>query len=71
MYYRWRASLEEVNGMETVLEIPATGVALSEPLAAPAESLPLWLATQLKWPAQLWRISGPAIPGSYRAWSGS
>jgi hypothetical protein len=39
MYRRRRPSLEEVNGMETVLEIPATDVALSEPLAAPAESL--------------------------------
>lgn len=39
MYRHRRASLEEVNGVETVLEIAATEVALSELLAAPAESL--------------------------------
>ena len=39
MYRQRCASLEKVNGAETVLEIPATNVALSELLAAPAESL--------------------------------
>jgi hypothetical protein len=39
MYRQRCASLEKVNGVETVLEIPATNVALSELLAAPAESL--------------------------------
>ena len=39
MYRQRCASLEKVNGAETVLEIPATNVALSELLAAPGESL--------------------------------
>jgi RNA polymerase sigma-70 factor (ECF subfamily) len=39
MYRQRRASPEEVNGVETVLEIPGTDVALSELLGAPVESL--------------------------------
>jgi hypothetical protein len=39
MYRQRRASLEKVNGVETVIEIPAADVALSELHAAPAESL--------------------------------
>jgi hypothetical protein len=71
MYRRRRASLEEMNGAETVPEIPATDVALCEPLAASAESLAALTGDPAEMAGAAVADFSACYAGSYPAWSGS